>query len=141
MTLDATLRLLKLYSIPLASLVGMAVVVAAGFSPNEYLVQVAQIPPPHPYPTALVLKIAALLAVQTMVLLLILRPDSYRHSWGRASFAVFACLAFVVLVAPSGMHAPPAHGWYLLWLLGMFAVMLLLLVWSAIGAIRSRAKA
>ena len=139
--LDATLRLLKLYSIPFTALIGLTVVVAAGFSPNEYLVHVAQIPPPHPYPTSLVLKIAVMLAIQTMALLLILRPDSYRQSWGRAFFAAFACLAFVVVVAPSGMHAPPALGYYIGWLLVMFAVMLLLLVWSVVGAIRSRVKA
>ena len=132
---------LKAAAIPFAWLIAAIATVWAGFLPNPYLEHVRLMPPPHPYPTETVVRIVIFMAVQAALLMAILRPARYRHAWGRALAALAVSLGFLGIGAMASMHAPPAFGVYLVWLLFWAALMLLLLMWSVFGAVmRARRK-
>ena len=126
-------------AVPLAWFIGIVAIALAGLRSDPYLEHVRLIPPPHPYPTFTVLWIAMFLTVQSGAVLTILRPASYKHSWGRSLLSLLASVGFLTFGVLGAMHAPPPHAMYLLWLLAFSGSMLLLFVWSAIGAARSTA--
>jgi hypothetical protein len=129
---------MKLIALPAVWLVGIIAVIAAGFSPNGYLTYVRHIPPPHPYPTSTVFLIVLFMTIQVSLVFAILRPSSYRRSWGRAFFALVLSLGFLsYAMLATAMHAPPSNSAYFFWSLAFAGVMLGLLVWSSISALRS----
>jgi peptidoglycan/LPS O-acetylase OafA/YrhL len=132
---------MKSIVIPVAWSIAVIAAVIAGFSPNPYLEHVRNIPPPHPYPTATVLWVVLLMTIQAGALIAILRPGSYQRSWGRALVALVVSLGFLVVAAIASMHTPPPFAVYQIWALALAVVMLLLLLWSSINAIRTRASA
>lgn len=116
----------------------MSVILWTAQWPNPYLEHILQLPPPHPYPLKEVMFVAALVTLQTGLLFAILRPHTYRHSWGRALVAVTASSAFFVYAALGAMHAPPFYFFYLWWLLLVAAAMLALVVVSGVSKMRLR---
>lgn len=120
-------------------MLGIVAVVLAGFKTDPYLEHVRQIPPPHPYPTFTVTWIVLFITIQTVLANVILRPRSYRHSWGRAALALATSLGFLAFAILGAMHAPPPHAMYLWWLLAFGGGMLGLLIWSIVGAAASSA--
>lgn len=110
----------------------------AGLRADPYLTGVRALPLPHPYPAGTVGWVALLVSVQVLVLFVILRPQSFRSSWGRALLAVVVSLGFLCLGVLGAMHSPPPWGAYLLWLLVVLAGMLVLLGCSMVVAVRSR---
>jgi len=125
-------------AIPFVSLLGFILVVLAGFRPNPYLEYVRHIPPPHPYPTEIVVWVGFFIAVQSWIVFAILRPSTYKYSWGRAILGFFVSVGFLGFGALAAMHASPAVSIYILWLFAVAAAMFLLFIWSAISAARSR---
>ena len=130
---------MRTVALPLTLLLGVIGAALAGFSPDPYLEHVRGMPPPHPYPTTTVLWVTLFMATQASVLFAILRPRSYRRSWGRALVAFLVSLSFLALGIVGAMHAPPPWSIYLLWLLAIGAGTLFLLFWSAVGATKSKA--
>ena len=116
----------------------MAVVLWTAQWPNPYYENVLQLPPPHPYPIAAVVPVAALVTLQTVLLTAILRPLTYRQSWGRALAGVGVSLAFFAYAALGAMHAPPFYFFYLWWLLLVVAAMFALVAVSGISKLRMR---
>jgi hypothetical protein len=130
---------MRAIAIPLAWFAGIAAVALAGLKPDPYLEHVRHIPPPHQYPAFTVLWIGIFITGQAGLVLAILRPASYRHSWGRALLGLLASVGFLAFGIFGAMHAPRPHAMYLLWLLAFSGSMLLVFAWSAIGAARSTA--
>jgi uncharacterized membrane protein len=127
------------FALPTGWLLGIIAVILAGLRTDPYLEHVRQIPPPHPYPTFTVLWIVGFITIHTGLAMAVLRPRSYRHSWGRAIIALAISLGFLAFAILGAMHAPPPHAVYLLWLLAFCVIMLGLLVWSIVGAATSSA--
>jgi hypothetical protein len=123
-----------------AWILGAAFVVWFGRLPSSYLVHVRQWPPPYPYPTSGVLWVLLFMAIQVVVLAIVVRPRTYNCSWMRAGLAFLLSTAFFMHAALGAMHAPPCFFAYIWWSLAVVAGSLLLLVWSASGAIRHRAR-
>lgn len=115
--LSCTLGSMKEFALPIGWLVGVIAVVTMGFASDPYLEHVRQLPSPHPYPVETVLWIFLFMSAHVGMGLAILRPKSYRHSWGRALVALLTSTGFFVFAALGAMHAPPAHITYIWWLL------------------------
>jgi hypothetical protein len=128
---------IKVFALPAALLVGIGAEALFGLKNNPYLEFVRHIPPPHSYPLDTVLWIALLMTIQVALLFAILRPASYRMSWGRAVIAFAVSLAFLFFGGIGAMHAPPPWSAYMLWLLAIVMAMLGVTLRSAIGAIIS----
>jgi hypothetical protein len=73
-----------------------------------------------------------LLVAEMLVALVILRPWSYRASWGRAAVAGVLCAPWTLTLAAMGMHAGSMYGIHLLWLLALNAILAVCFLWSAI---------
>lgn len=131
----------KTLSLPIAWLIGIIAAVAAGFEADPYLEHVRNIPLPHPYPIDTVLWVVGLMTVQVALLFAILRPSSFKNSWGRALLAFISSLGFLTLGVMGVMHAPPPWGRYVFWLLAMALAMLSITLQSAIGAITAKEEA
>ena len=123
-----------------AWILGAVFVVWFGRLPNPYLLYVRHLPPPYPYPTNGVLWVLLFMAIQVVVLAIVIRPRTYSRSWLRAGLALLVSAAFFIYAALGAMHAPPYFFAYIWWSLAVVAGSLLLLVWSASGAIRHRAR-
>ena len=115
---------------------GAVAVVWLGRLPDPYLEYVRRIPPPHPYPVSGVLWVILFMAAQAAVLAAILRPTTYKHSWGRALSAIVVSVGFFAFAGMGAMHAPPYYIAYLWWLLAVVAGAVSLLIWSGVGAFR-----
>ena len=87
----------------------------------------------------IVVWIVVFMTVQAALLMAVLRPSSYSHSWGRALVALAVSLGFFALGAIGSLHAPPPWGAWLWWLLALVAATVQLSLWSAMSAGRSRA--
>ena len=123
--------------LPVAWFIGISAVVATGFLADPYLEHVRQIPPPHPYPMPTVLWIVLFLTIHIAAIFAILRPNSYKFSWGRALLALLLTVGCFGFAALGSMHSPPAYGAYLWWLIVGVVSLLGLFIWSAICAARS----
>jgi hypothetical protein len=76
------------------------------------------------------------LTAEVLVLYLILRPNSYRCSWGRVLLALAVFVPWFIYSIAFVMHAP---GWvfaHAYWLLAVLASLVVLLLVSAVGAWR-----
>jgi hypothetical protein len=81
------------------------------------------------------------LTVEVLVLYLILRPNSFRWSWGRVLLALAVFVPWFIYSIAFIMHAP---GWvfaHAYWLLAVVASLVILLVVSAVGAWRGSRRA
>ncbi len=121
--------------LPVYLLVGATAAVLLGFLPNP---AAHRDPALHVYATHTVLGVLALMTVQAALLMVLLRPATYQHSWGRALLALAVSFVFVGLAAAGSMHSPPAWGALSLWTLGLFFATFALVWISAIGAFRHR---
>jgi hypothetical protein len=139
--LNSNASIVKKLAVPLAWLLGVIAVMLSGLQSNPYLEYVRNIPPPHPYPTSMVVWIIVLLSLHAALLIFALRPASYSRSWGRALFALAISIVFLAFGLVGSMHAPPAWIAYLFWLLVVAIATLVLTLWSLVAATRNRADA
>lgn len=114
--------------------VGFIAAVLAGFHENPYLTYVRQMPPPHPYPVNTVLWITVFMSAQTVIVLTIIKPRGASRSASRALLITLVSLGALVFAMGGAMHAPPAYGIYLYWLLVFLAVSILWLIWCIVSA-------
>ena len=85
------------------------------------------------------LEVAVTLTIAELVVLLaILRLGSYRHSWRRSSLALLVFVPWAAFSGLMAMHAGGIMAMHLLWTLAIVAILLLCLVWSIVGAARTR---
>jgi hypothetical protein len=77
---------------------------------------------------------------ELVVLALILRPWSYRRSWGRALFALAIFIPWTLFFAIVGIHAGSVNGAHLFWLVGVVLFLLLQLGISSAEALRLRRR-
>lgn len=117
---------------------GVATVVWAGFLPDGYLMRM--MPPPHPYPLTVVLWAILFMTLLTGGLYAVLRPRSYRRSWGRALCATVLTIPFVFQAAVSAMHAPPPVGYYIYWTMLMCVGCAVLCLCSGVAALWARGR-
>jgi hypothetical protein len=75
---------------------------------------------------------------ELLVLFLILRPWSYRRSWGRALLALVVFIPWTLFAAMLGMHAGSINGAHLVWRAGVVLVLLVLAAISGYEAARAR---
>src|SRR5438093_11718427 len=81
--------------ISVLALAGIAYIVAAGFDQDQYLEVVEGGRGPKGYPLQGVATFAAIATAESLIFLVILRPNSYRKSWRRALLALTASVAFI----------------------------------------------
>ena len=77
-------------------------------------------------------------AWEMLALMLILRPWSYRRSWGRALFALVLAIPWTLFMAMVGMHAGSVNGAHLVWRTVIVLALLVLTTLSAVEAARAR---
>ncbi len=92
----------------------------------------------HNHEAALVHGLSLTLLEATAVLL-ILRPWSYRRSWGRSLSAVIVVLPWTAFWGMSLMHAGGIVVIHFVWLVALLAVTSIAAVWSGVAARRSHA--
>ena len=80
-------------------------------------------------------------AAELLVLFLILRPWSYRRSWGRALVALVLFIPWTLFTAMLGMHAGSINGAHLVWRAGVALVLLCLALISGYEAVQARRSA
>jgi hypothetical protein len=136
-TLNFLLGFMRAVILPIVWGIGVIAVVATGFWPDPYLEHVRHIPPPHPYAMSTVLFIVLFLTLHVAALFAILRPKSYKQSWGRALLALLLSVGCFGFAALGSMHSPPAYATYLWWLMTVGVSLLGLFIWSAHCAARS----
>ena len=123
-----------------AWLIGVLAAALAGLQPDPYLASVRAPSLPHPYPAETVGWVVLLISTHVLLLLAVLRPSTYRRSWGRALAASILSAAFLSLGVLGAMHSPPPWVAYLLWLVAVLAGTLLLLAYSVVAAAKARAS-
>ena len=77
---------------------------------------------------------------EVIILYIILRPGSFRWSWGRALLAIAIFVPWFFYSIQYIMHAP---GWvfaHAYWLLGVIAILVIVLVVSSVGAWRRASR-
>ncbi len=79
-----------------------------------------------------------MMAVETMVLLAILRPWSFRNSWGRASIAWVIVTPYALLYFAVTMHSGPISTAHAFWLIGFVLVLPVVVVHALAGRFRRR---
>ena len=95
-------------------------IVMAGFSPDPYLINVRNIPPPHPYPTGLVVFLVGAMILQ---LALLIGLDYYLNSRWKHLFMLIISILFLLYFGMMSMHAPPALTWMIMWQLLSFILL------------------
>lgn len=129
---------LRLWAVPCAGMAGAVAIALSGFAKDPYLQAVRGITLPHDYPSAMVAGLIAFAIVTSLLMQAILRPGSYRKSWGRALTALMMVLVLLYMTAMAAIHAPPPLVVCLYWLLGIAASIAGLLLWSTVQAFRGR---
>ena len=71
-----------------AWVVGVLAVAVGGSLPDGYREHVLRLPEPQPYPMGGVAMFELIVTVEAVVLWALIRPRSYRKSWGRSLLAV-----------------------------------------------------
>jgi hypothetical protein len=79
--------------------------------------------------------------VELAVLMLILRPWSYRRSWARAALALTVFLPWATLSTLSLMHVGGVLVVHAIWLVCVVLVLAACAVWSGAAAFRTRSPA
>lgn len=124
--------------LPLAWAIGAIAVAWTGFFEDPYVRYLRQMEPPFDYPLGPVMGLVALMAGHAGLLQLILRPASYRMSWGRALMASVLALGLLFAMAMASIHAPPFLLTCLWWLTAIAVGTMGLLFASALLAWRTR---
>ena len=106
-----------------AWVVGVALVAWGGTQADGYLEHVRKIPPPHPYPTWLVLVIAFALAVELAAFALVLHLGARGPALWREWVAATIAAGFAALAVAGSLHANPAYLDWMLWTLVALVVM------------------
>ncbi len=91
---------------------GLVAVVVGGFQPNPYDDVTGTVTPGWPAAFTFV----GILSAQALGLAALLRPWSYRRSWGRALLAAVGCAPQAFVFALATMHCPPAQYAHFVWL-------------------------
>jgi hypothetical protein len=103
----------------IAWLLAVACYLRAGFIADGYAmghgIEVAA------YPVGSVLLFSLVSAVECLVLWLVVRPSSFRRSWGRLLAALGLFIPWLIVSLLGLMHAPPVHAAHAYWLLLMVA--------------------
>src|SRR4029450_1626818 len=120
-------------------LAGLLILAWSGTLIHGYKLYVMNLPPPHPYPRDGVLWMMAVMSVEALLFLVLIRPWSYRASWRRALIAFVVSLVPLVLFVPI-MHTPPYFVWQWIWLLGGWLTLFALCFFS-LGVARVRIRA
>jgi hypothetical protein len=79
-----------------------------------------------------------MMAVEAMVLLSILRPWSFRNSWGRALIAWLIVTPYALLYVAVTMHSGPITTAHAFWLIGFVLVLPVVVVHALDGRFRRR---
>ena len=106
-----------------------------------YVAWTAHLPIPYRhggYPLYEVAREVLYMACETVALIATLKPRTYSRSWARALRGFLIALAFFLFAFPLADSAWPYDDAFLLWLLGVAAMMLLVTAWSGIAALRLR---
>lgn len=120
---------------------GLVMVVRAGTQIDGYQRHVMGMPPPYPYPTEGVVAVGIAITIEVLILLAIVRPSSYRHSWWRLLGALVLLVSGLMGYGPLLMHAPPYHVVHWLWLAIVMLVVLITMIVSIVAAARAPAAA
>ena len=110
---------------------GVALLAWAGSWVDGYLVSVRQVPLPHPYPWRGVLTACAVESLIALVFYVLIRPRTYRASWGRALAATLLGASSVVVLGQGLMHQPPYLYALFYWLVAVTTISLGLFLMSA----------
>ena len=110
-------------SVLVAALSAIAAIVASGLGGEAY-------------PAGGVTLYAGLTVIEAAVLLAVLRPKTYRQSWGRALAAVGACVVALILSAENTMGAPEYVYTHQKWLVAVGIAFLALAIGSFFGRLR-----
>jgi len=93
----------------------------------------------HNQPGALVQGLGLTL-VELAVVYLILRPESYRQSWGRPVLALFIYVPWTFMSMFMTMHSGGILALHFLWLASVVLILGLCGIWSGIGTLQSRRR-
>lgn len=128
----------KRIALAIAWLIGIVAVIGYGFAPDYYLMHQLGNPEPRGYPLQGVSWFLGAVTLQTAAIWGIIRPDSYRLSWGRTLAALILVGAMTVFFGVSLMHAPPYQVTHFLWSAVLFVALLIAFIASVVGAVRDR---
>ena len=123
---------MKSLVLPAFALVGLAWIVVSGFWPGADPYMSRRSAGPQPYPLIAVLIACAVVLIETALVAAVLRPKSYRHSWGRALIALVAVMAWWFYLGMGIIHQPGYYIVHLQWLALMICGLVLLLLVSLI---------
>ena len=129
---------LRYSTIALVILGGIVAIIASGFTSDDYLHYVAQLSTEQPYPLVSVLKVCAFIAIESMLLIAVLRPVSYHNSWLRSLVAFLFSVSLLLFWGSWLMHAPPVFVAHVYWLLVINILLLLLFLISLYSHLRRR---
>ncbi len=118
--------------------IGVVAVVWSGTLPDPYLQHVRGIAPPHPYAFKNVAWVTAFITAQVALMYAILRPRTFRRSWGRAACAFAMSAGFAWFALMSAIHAPPFWIAYVWWQLATAALFLSLVLVAVAGRLARR---
>ena len=104
-------------------LIGVVLVSLSGLKPDPFLEHVANIPPPHPYPTKLIVWLIILMSLHIVILQRMLKTN--QMVWWRALIGLMVSVLFFMYGIIRVMHASPAYLTYVLWL---FVIVVLILL-------------
>lgn len=121
---------MKIFAIPFVWLIGISVAVWSGFGPDPYIESVLGMF--QPYPTYALMWAVLLMSAEAALLMGVLRPASYRRSWGRALSAMCISVIFLVYGMAMSTHAPSPIFVYIWWALLLAAASVLLVLWSVV---------
>ena len=121
-----------------AWLIGVCAVGVGGLLPDHYLQHKLGEPEPQTYPLQGVAWFLFAVTLEIAALWAIVRPASYRLSWGRALVAFVLLSTATVWFGMWLIHAPPYQGLHFLWSATVSVALLVTCCTSAVGAFRER---
>jgi len=121
----------------LAWSVGIMTVIAGGSVLDGYARYVLGLEAPQPYPYEGVAQYIIITTVESAFVFAIVRPSTYRSSWGRAVLALIAATVLATLHAMTLMHSTTYQLWHELWLFGLCFGLAIATIASALSAVRT----
>ena len=125
----------------LAWLVGVMTVIAGGAVLDGYAQYVLGLHGPQPYPYDGVGQYLIITTIESAIVFAIVRPSTYRASWGRSVLALTAATVLAALHAMTLMHSTTYQLWHELWLFALCFSLAVATTVSACSAVRTRASA
>ncbi|WP_271253474.1 hypothetical protein [Pseudanabaena sp. Chao 1811] len=116
--------------------VGVIVLGMSGFQLDSYKLGVLKVPLPHDYPLQDILTMIGVMSIEVLLFYVVIRPTTYRRSWGRALIALITAIFMVLLFGMVLMHSPPYMGWHWLWLVSVTFALFILFVVSTIQTLQ-----